>query len=203
MKKSGNGAIGTGVIAAIAASSCCLPPIIAAVAGVGGLGSAFSWIEPLRPYLIALAVISLGYAWYTHLKKSAPEDCCDTEGKPSFFQSRNFLILITLFSVLAIGYPYISSVFYSQETATNEHSASGQNITVAELTIIGMSCGSCENHVNTTLINSEGVFESTTSYESGKSNIKFDNTVISIEDLAKAIEEETGYVVTESQIHEN
>ena len=35
----------TGIIAALAASSCCIPPIIAAIAGVGGAAGSLSWIS--------------------------------------------------------------------------------------------------------------------------------------------------------------
>jgi mercuric ion transport protein len=45
-------AVYTGVVAALAASSCCIPPVIAAIAGVGGISSSMSWMEPFRPYLI-------------------------------------------------------------------------------------------------------------------------------------------------------
>jgi len=55
-KKSKNAAF-TGLFAAIAASSCCIPPVIALIAGVGGSAAALSWVEPFRPYLIVLTVI--------------------------------------------------------------------------------------------------------------------------------------------------
>lgn len=42
---------------AIAASLCCIIPLLAFVAGVSGMASAFSWIVPIRPYLIAFTVI--------------------------------------------------------------------------------------------------------------------------------------------------
>ena len=51
----------TGLFAAIAASSCCIPPVIALIAGVGGSASALSWMEPFRPYLIGLAPLSLRF----------------------------------------------------------------------------------------------------------------------------------------------
>ena len=66
--KNSRGVAATGIIAAIAASSCCIPPVIAAIAGVGGAAGSLSWMEPLRPYLIGLAVVAIGYAWYNHLK---------------------------------------------------------------------------------------------------------------------------------------
>ena len=74
-KKSSKGAVTTGVIAALAASSCCIPPVIAAIAGVGGAAGSLSWMEPLRPYLIGLAILAIGYAWYTHYKTKKEDDC--------------------------------------------------------------------------------------------------------------------------------
>ena len=53
-------AVITGAIAALAASSCCILPIIAAIAGIGGASSSLSWMEPLRPYSIGTAVIAIG-----------------------------------------------------------------------------------------------------------------------------------------------
>lgn len=66
--KNSKGSITTGIIAAIATSSCCIPPVIAAISGIGGASSALSWMEPYRPYLIILAILAIGYAWYIHLR---------------------------------------------------------------------------------------------------------------------------------------
>ena len=46
---------------------CCITPLLAIVGGLGGVASTFSWPEPLRPYLIALTVGVLGFAWYQQL----------------------------------------------------------------------------------------------------------------------------------------
>ena len=75
--KNSKGAVATGIIAALAASSCCIPPVIAAIAGVGGAAGSLSWMEPLRPYLIGLAVVAIGYAWYNHLKPKKEDDLTD------------------------------------------------------------------------------------------------------------------------------
>lgn len=58
----------TGVFAAIGASLCCITPVLAVLAGSTGLASSFSWMEPFRPYLIALTVLVLTYAWWDKLK---------------------------------------------------------------------------------------------------------------------------------------
>ena len=86
----------TGVVSAIAASSCCIPPVIAAIAGVGGASSSLSWMESFRPYLIGLTVIAIGYAWYSHLKSKEKDDCGCEIDKPKFYQTRGFLIIMVL-----------------------------------------------------------------------------------------------------------
>ena len=58
----------TGILAAIGASLCCITPVLAVLAGSTGIASSFSWMEPFRPYLIALTVIVLAYAWWDKLK---------------------------------------------------------------------------------------------------------------------------------------
>ena len=48
--KSENKLIGTSLLTAIAASLCCMTPVLALIAGTSGIASTFSWIEPFRPY---------------------------------------------------------------------------------------------------------------------------------------------------------
>jgi mercuric ion transport protein len=48
--------VGTTIITAITASLCCITPVLALIAGTSGIASTFSWIEPFRPYLIALTI---------------------------------------------------------------------------------------------------------------------------------------------------
>ena len=59
---------GAGLLAALAASLCCITPLLAVVGGLGGAASAFAWLEPYRPYLVALTVAVLGFAWYRQLR---------------------------------------------------------------------------------------------------------------------------------------
>ena len=56
-----------GVLSAIAASLCCITPVVALLAGSSSIAANFSWIEPARPYLIALSIAALLFAWYVKL----------------------------------------------------------------------------------------------------------------------------------------
>jgi mercuric ion transport protein len=40
--------IGAGLLTAIAASLCCITPVLALIAGTSGLASTFSWLEPFK-----------------------------------------------------------------------------------------------------------------------------------------------------------
>jgi hypothetical protein len=57
---------GVGIIAAIAALLCCITPLLALLAGASGAASTLSWLEPARPFLIGLAIATLGFAWFVH-----------------------------------------------------------------------------------------------------------------------------------------
>ena len=81
----------TGIAAAFGASLCCITPVLAVLAGSTGLASSFSWMEPFRPYLIALTVLVLAYAWWDKLKSKKQELECacesDNAGKVSFWHT--------------------------------------------------------------------------------------------------------------------
>jgi copper chaperone CopZ len=192
--KNSKKAVATGVLAAIAASSCCIPPVIAAIAGVGGAAGTLSWMEPLRPYLIALAVIAIGYAWYNHLKTKKADDCgCEIE-KPKFYQTKGFLIGITLFAAVSIAFPYYLGIFYPNnvQKVIVVDQASLQKI---EVKIDGMTCDACQHHVNSAVSKLPGIVNATSSYAKGNAIVEFDNTQTNISEIKKAIKS-TGYEVT-------
>ena len=57
-------AIETGAVgSAVAASICCLGPLLLAILGIGG-GALFLRFEPYRPLFSAVAVLLLGLAFY-------------------------------------------------------------------------------------------------------------------------------------------
>ncbi len=192
--KTSKNAAYTGLFAAIAASACCIPPVIALIAGVGGSVSALSWLEPFRPYLIGFAVIAIGYAWYNYFKLKNADDCnCEVDEKPKWFQTKGFLIAITLFASVSIAFPYYSHIFYPDNNK-EVVIVNAVDIETVNFNIEGMTCASCEEHVNYTVNKLEGIVSITTSYNNGNANVKFDKTKTSKEDIVEAINS-TGYKV--------
>lgn len=197
---SGKTAATTGIVAALGASACCIPPVFAAIAGIGGISSSLSWMEPLRPYLIGLAVVTIGYAWYSLLNVTKKDDCnCPIDEKPKWYQTKAFLTGVTLFAAVAIAFPYYSGIFFSNPTPKNIVVENEGNIVEAQLTIEGMTCTGCETHVNQVLLNRKGVLEASASYETGQATVKFDKSEVNIYQLARAVELETGYKVIDKE----
>jgi copper ion binding protein len=184
----------TGLFAAIAASSCCIPPVIALIAGVGGSASALSWMEPFRPYLIGLAVVAIGYAWYNYYKLKNTDDCdCEIDEKPRWFQTKGFLIGITLFAAVSIAFPYYASIFYP-DNKKEVVIVNQSNIQTVNFDVKGMTCASCEQHVTHAVNELDGIVNIVASFEKANAKVEFDNSKTTKEDIEKAINS-TGYKV--------
>ena len=89
--------------ATIAASLCCVTPVLAVLAGSSSLASSFTWLAPYHNYLIAFTVLVLIYAWYDKLKPTKDIEC-DCENQ-SFFSSKLFLAIVTVFTALILTFP--------------------------------------------------------------------------------------------------
>ena len=190
--------IRTGLLAAFTASLCCITPLLAFIAGTSGLAATFSWIEPLRPYLIALTVFVLGFAWYLKLKPKKQIDCnCEKEEKIPFTQSKMFLGTVTLFAVVMLAFPYYSGIFYPT-TEKQIIIVDQSNIRKIEFTISGMTCASCGEHVNSEVNKLSGIVSSEVSYENRNAMVKFDDSKTNIDEIENAING-TGYVVTDKK----
>ncbi|MGH1518808.1 mercuric transport protein MerTP [Chryseobacterium sp. JK1] len=190
--------IGTSIITAIAASLCCITPVLSLIIGAGGLASTFSWLEPARPYLIGLTVVILCFAWYQKLRPQKQEDClCETKSKTKFLQSSFFLGLITVFSALMLAFPSYSSIFYPK--SENEVvTASKSDIKTVEFTINGMTCEACGEHINHEVNKLKGIIRSNASYQNKNAVVTFDDTKTSIHQIKEAINS-TGYTVVNNK----
>jgi len=192
--------VGAGLLTAIAASLCCITPVLALIAGSSGIASAFSWLEPFRPYLIGLTVLVLGFAWYQKLKSLSREEiecACENDEKPKFIQSKTFLAIITVFATLMLAFPLYADVFYpkqDKQTMVVERA----DIQTVEFTISGMTCNGCAKHVKHEVNKLDGIVEANASYENGNAIVQFDQTKTKETEIEKAINS-TGYEVIDQK----
>jgi mercuric ion transport protein len=189
----------TGVISAIAASLCCITPVLALFAGTGSIASSFSWLAPARPFMIGLTVVILGFAWYLKLRPKPVDECgCVEEEKPKFLQSKTFLLVITVFAGLMISFPSYARFFFPKNEKT-VIVTDKSNVQIVEVNIKGMSCQACEAEVNHEINKLPGIIESEVDYEKRNAIVKFDNSKTSIKDILAAISA-TGYKVINHSI---
>lgn len=94
-----------GAIAAIAASACCLGPLILISLGVGGAWiSNLTMLEPYRPIFIGIALICMALAYRKISNACLPNTLCV---KPQ--TNRNYRVMFWVVSALvlmALLYPY-------------------------------------------------------------------------------------------------
>lgn len=193
-----------GTLTALGASLCCITPVLGIVAGIGGAASAFSWLEPFRPYLVALTLGMLGWAWYRTLnpQKQAMDCACEEDVKKPFIQSKTFLGIMTVVVLLLMAFPYYSGAVLPSPS-TSVAVASDVPLRQARLDIRGMTCSGCESSVTHALSSKKGVTKATASYEAGLARVTYDPSMVSPEVLKKAIEEEVGYTVTNFELSDN
>jgi mercuric ion transport protein len=198
-EKTSKALMGAGLLSAIAASLCCITPVLALIAGASGAASAFSWIEPARPYLIGVTVLVLGFAWYQKLKPLPTDDCgCAIEEKPKFLQTKSFLAIITVFAILMLAFPYYSKIFF-YNNAKQVIVINQSDIKTAEFKISGMTCEGCTEEVKHEVNKLNGIIKADASYENTSAEVQFDKSKTNVEEITKAINS-TGYTVTQSKI---
>ena len=189
-----------GIFAAIAASLCCITPVLAFLGGASGLASSFSWIEPFRPYLIGATILFFAFAWYQKLKPQKQVECdCETDNKKSFWQSKLFLGVVTVVAAVMIAFPYYAKTFYPKPQQTHVLDMDKTNIQHADRKIKGVTCEGCTAHTDSEISTVNGVLEFNTSYESANCTVKFDNSKTSVDSIAMAIKS-TGYKVISQSI---
>ncbi|TAN13019.1 MAG: mercuric transport protein MerTP [Chitinophagaceae bacterium] len=198
--------IGLGILSAIAASLCCITPVLAILAGSAGLASSFSWLTPARPYLAAVAIVVLAFAWYRKLRPAKPsgtppdklECACEENTHPSFFRSKAFLLIVTLFAIAALTFPYYGKVFYP-DVKKQVAIPPQDHIQRAELVISGMDCQACEKGIKYVLSALPGYVDAQISYQSGEALVTFDQVKTGIVQIDSAVNS-TGYKVVHHRI---
>src|SRR5882757_6175219 len=103
-----------GLLGALAASSCCMLPLVLFGLGVSGawIGN-FTRLAAYQPYFIAATLAFLGYGYWL-VYRSSTRACTDGEACARPLSSRivkTSLIVATILVVAALGLDFIASLF--------------------------------------------------------------------------------------------
>ena len=103
-----------GLIGAIAASSCCILPLVLFSLGVSGawIGN-FTRLAPYQPYFLAVTIGCLGYGYWL-VYRSTKVACADGDACARLLPNRlvkTGLILATLLAAAALGFDFVAPLF--------------------------------------------------------------------------------------------
>jgi copper chaperone CopZ len=190
-----NTSIGTAVFSAVSLKLCCWGPLLlTGIIGVSGSAVYFSWLIVIKPYLLVLAFFSLCLAFFQVYKINKDDSCgnCKIQ-KSSFFKSKLYVWLVAVFVILMTLLSYFPQVFY--QTNKNEIVAGNTaDVKTVKFYIKGMTCTACEENINIKVNKLEGIIEVNTSHKTGVSEIEFDKSKTSNDEIKEAIQSK-GYVI--------
>ncbi len=179
------------IIAAIAASVCCVGPLVLLALGVGGawVGN-LTALEPFRPYLMGLTLIILGYAFYKIYRKPQPEECAPDSycaNQKSDRINKITLWIATVFVILLLSVPYITSLLLAVpgnkvEQAEIDYST----LMVVTLDVPDMYCPACPFTVQKSLLKLNGVISAEASLETKKAIVTFDQSKVTTAQMIEA-----------------
>ncbi len=191
--------MGAGVMAAVVASLCCITPVLAIVAGTTGLAATFSFLEPVRPFLIGITIAILAFAWYRKLKPKDKIDCeCEAE-KPSFFKSKSFLGFISVLAIAMLAFPMYSDALLppsKNDSSIEFVTTADSDIEEVRFAVLGMTCEACAGGVKWLINETEGVIESEVTYKTGEAIVRYNKNRASFDDIKKSINQ-SGFKVKE------
>ena len=103
-----------GLVGALAASSCCILPLVLFSLGVSGawIGN-FTRLAPYQPYFIAVTIGCLGYGYWL-VYRSTKIPCADGDVCACPLPNRlvkTGLIVASLLAVAALGFDFLAPLF--------------------------------------------------------------------------------------------
>ena len=133
--------LGAALLAALAASSCCLGPVLLAALGLGG-ASLFAGFAAYRPYMLAVTAAFLGVGFYLSYRtpKVVEGDPCGCDVPKSRRMRRMFLWMATVITVLVAASPSLLAMV----TASSPHAvAASSAAATATVKVDGIDCEAC------------------------------------------------------------
>jgi copper chaperone CopZ len=148
--------IGGAVVAAIAASSCCVGPLILAALGIGGAG-AFAALRAYRPYILGVtaALLAAGFYFTYRKPKAAVGDACGCE-KPGRAGKSGLWIATGMVVVFAAAPNLLACLSRHGGQEQTVATTSGMPIEHAVIRVEGMDCEACATHIRGALAKADG-----------------------------------------------
>lgn len=167
-------ALGLAAVTALGASACCWLPLLLVVFGASSVGVAATF-EGLRPYLLVVSPVLLGFSFYMlYLRRSpcADEATCSTRrGSGGRVTKTVFWIAASLLT-LSLAFPSAMSAFLGGSSPA----ASDRLVTLPSLrlTVSGMTCESCSASARSALLEVPGVVDAAADHATGTAQVWYE-----------------------------
>jgi mercuric ion transport protein len=93
--------------AAVAASACCIGPVVFSLMGAGALSVASTRLEPYRPWFIVATVAMLGGAFYAAYRPVQVEACYEGACTPASRRTTRIVVWIAAIAAgILVAFPY-------------------------------------------------------------------------------------------------
>jgi mercuric ion transport protein len=172
-----------GVVAGIAASLCCIGPLLSLGLGLGSFAAA-AWFAQWRPVLLGVTFALLGLAWYLTYRRPKA-DCADgTCARPPGKAARVSLWIGTLVALAAAIYPALPA-------ANHQIDAAAVAVGDARFSVLipSMDCPPCAAGIEATLRRAPGVKQAAVDYDSREAVLVYDPSVTSRDQLLALIDD--------------
>lgn len=178
------------IVAALAASVCCVGPLVLLGLGVGGawVGN-LTALEPFRPYLMTITLGVLVYAFYRiykpQVKDCEPGSFC---ANPNSHRINKITLWIsTVFVLGLLATPYIAEELAARENAEADQ-LSKQLAELKEITldVPGMNCEACPFTVQKSLKKLDGVVSAKATLEDKKAKVIYQPSKVTVEEMIEA-----------------
>lgn len=148
--------LGGAVLAALAASSCCIGPLVLAALGIGGAG-AIAALGAYRPYILGLTAVLLAGGFYLSYRSpradAAGGDACGCEQpRPKAGRAgRIGLWIATAMVVLLAAAPNVLAYVAGHRANARVEAGAAAKVEHATIRVVGMDCEACAINIRSEL----------------------------------------------------
>jgi len=184
------------VVAAVAASACCVLPAVLALVGISGVGAA-AILEPYRPLLLGVTGLLLATGFYFAYRSPrvvanrTAAETCDCPAPRARRSGKRMLWFATVAVGFLAAYPYLAG-------ATASTHARGDAVQTAasrtvDLRVDGMTCAGCASQIVGALSAVPGVVTADISFDDETARVVYDPARATPQALADAVTALDGY----------
>ena len=182
-----------GMLSALAASVCCLGPVLLVVLGLGSLGFG-ALLGRYHLWFIGAALVLLTYAWRTYLKKAQrcrTEACEMVQGKTT----RTTLLLASIVVGVFVSLNVYTYAGQRGEVSQPRMAPVTDGLTAVVIPVEGMTCFTCELSVESGVKKLPGVVSVDAKTSERAAHVSYDPTKVTLDAIIAAINK-TGYTAT-------